>query len=74
MTNLKHWRESLEFDIDQMSRFLGIPRNTYRNWEKGIRQPGAAGESLIELLAMMEVICPDVFNMRIGQAKNGASA
>lgn len=68
-TSLKQWRNRLGLTQAEHARLLGIPKRTYSNWEKGTRMPPAAGVVLIELLQMIEVMAPDIFNIRLANAK-----
>lgn len=68
---LTNWRESIELNKTQMARYLGVPVNTYLQWERGDREMTAAPIRLISVLSQVEMLCPDVHNILINQAKYG---
>lgn len=53
---LKKTRESLGFNIKQMSNALGISRNTYDNWEKGRASVPPVAVRSIENIVMIHAM------------------
>lgn len=43
-----------------MAKYLGVPQGTIGNWLGGTRKPNAVVVRLLDVLGMMEVMCPDV--------------
>ena len=70
---LTNWRESIELNKTQMARYLGVPLNTYLQWERGDRDMKAAPQRLVSVLSQVEMLCPDVHKVLINQAKYGDS-
>lgn len=38
----------------QIAKYLGLPRNTVRNWLNGTRAPGAAAVRLVQVLENLD--------------------
>lgn len=68
---LKNWRESIELNKTQMARYLGVPLNTYLQWERGDRDMKSAPRRLVSVLSQVEMLCPDVHKILINQARHG---
>ena len=62
MTNheLKDWRQDKELTMDEMAKYVGVPPNTWRNWERGDRALGAPAARLIKLTMIVETVCPAI--------------
>ena len=43
-----------------MAAYLGVPKNTARNWIEGTREPPAAVMRLVEVLGIVEAMVPDL--------------
>ena len=55
---LKAWRESRDLTQVQMARYIGVPTNSYINWETGVRTIPSVAQSYFSTLRMVEVMCP----------------
>lgn len=58
--HLRDWRLANNMTQPEMADYIGIPFSTYRNWEHGIRKPGATGTRLMVLIKRAEVFCPAI--------------
>lgn len=50
----------LALDDKSMAALLGVPIQTWQHWRRGTRAPAAATVRLLEVLATIEVLAPDV--------------
>lgn len=69
---LKRYRTRLDLTLIQMAHFVGVPMRTWSNWEsdgKNHRNMPTAATSLIELLQMIEVMAPNVHQVRLASAR-----
>ena len=66
---LMDWRLTIELNKTQMARYLGVPLNTYLQWERGDRELSSAPQRLVSVLSQVEMLCPDVHKILINQAK-----
>ncbi len=67
MSNLKEWRERLGLTTPQMARYVGVSYFTWKSWENGSRKPNKAGERLVQVLQMVEVMAPTVHDTLVGE-------
>ena len=44
----------------QMGRYLGVPQGTIGNWLGGTRAPNKVVDRLLDVLAMVEILAPNI--------------
>ena len=52
-----------------LADYLGVPRPTLNKWLTGDREPPAALRRLVEVLGLVEVLCPALHDALMGGAK-----
>lgn len=68
-TELYNYREKLQLSKSQMARLLGVPRMTYVKWESGDRRLTAAPKRLIQVLHVVEIMTPLIFESMVNEVK-----
>ena len=63
MIDLKLLRETHGWTEAQMACYLGVRVGTYRNWEKGRRAVPDTVVRLVEVLALIEALAPEIHKM-----------
>lgn len=66
---LKEWRVTLGLSQKQMATYVGIPWQTWRNWEQGTRSLNATAVSLVSLMRVVETMEPDLLESRLEKAR-----
>jgi DNA-binding transcriptional regulator YiaG len=50
----------LGLDIEPMAQYLGVSVHTLRKWQNGQRIPGAMVDRLLDILAAVECMAPQI--------------
>ena len=54
------FRTLIGLNKTDMANYLGVPVNTYLQWERGDRKPTSAAKRLIEVLNQVKELCPEL--------------
>lgn len=57
---LINFRELIGLNKTDMAHYLGVPLNTYLQWERGDRELSSAPKRLIEVLNQVKELCPEL--------------
>ena len=52
-----------------MADYIGVSYHTYNSWEKGTRKPHGSGARLVNVLQMVEIMCPAVHDQLRGRVE-----
>lgn len=60
----------LGLDDERAAAYFGVPVTTYRKWLNGSRSPSSAALRLIDVMGVVEALCPTVHDSLLPEREN----